>query len=53
MLTERHAELRAAGVHAEADELLAAAELVSADSYDPVSRKRLHYRSQQSRRGRS
>ena len=53
LLTERHAELHAAGLVAEADDLLRAAELVSAERYDRVGRKRLHYRSQQSRRGRS
>jgi Ca-activated chloride channel family protein len=52
LLAERHHELRSAGLAAPADELLEDAELVSPGSYDAVSRKRLHYRSQQSRRGR-
>ena len=52
LLSAQHAELRAAGLVREADDVLAAAELVSADRYDAVSRKSLHYRSQQSKRGR-
>jgi Ca-activated chloride channel homolog len=52
LLAERHAELHAAGLAAEADDLLQAAEVVSAETYDRVGRKQLHYRSQQTRRGR-
>lgn len=52
LLSERQAELRAAGLVTEADALREAEELVEPIRYDAVSRKRLHYRSQQARRGR-
>ena len=51
-LAEPQVALRAAGLTAEADELEQAARLVTRELYDPVSRKRLHYRSQGAKRGR-
>ncbi|MGH3072149.1 MAG: vWA domain-containing protein, partial [Gaiellaceae bacterium] len=52
LLLAREADLRALGLKAEADELHAAAATVEPDHYDGMTRKRLHYRSQQAKRGR-
>ena len=53
LLAERQDELREAGLATDADELMTDADLVAPSAYDSFSRKRLHYRSQQSRRGRA
>lgn len=52
LLLARHAELRAAGLHTEAEEIAVASALVDEDAYSAVHRKQLHYRSQEAKRGR-